>query len=180
MENNNIPVSGSRKAAKQTQSAPEPGSKPGRRDVETVQSETIQVDSPVAKAENDDAVEGKVTRAVKVTKKQPPTARDVAAKADYAPRNSMPARRPAAKRPASFNPLAWVADGVTGAIEEVRHNDLGLSQDFWTHLYAVRRESLLTARALVESLIAKVEGKDDEQEARKQRRERRGSVDIDF
>ena len=180
MANNNIPVSGSGKAAKQTPSAPEPDSKPGSSDLEPVQPETIRVESPVVESEDDDAVEGQVTLAVKVTKKRQPTQRDVAAKADYAPRYSTPMRRPAAKRPASFNPLAWVADGVTGAIEEVRHNDLGLSQDFWTHLYAVRRESLLTAQALVESLIAKVEGKGDEQEERKQRRERRGSVDIDF
>ena len=62
----------------------------------------------------------------------------------------------------------------------MRHNDLGLSQAFWTHLYAVRRESLLTARALVESLIARVESKTEQQEDRKQRRERRGGVDIEF
>ncbi len=109
-----------------------------------------------------------------------PNERELAAKSHYAPRYETPSRRPADSRSASFSPLAWMADGVTGAIEEVRHNDLGLSQDFWKHLYAVRRESLLTAQALVESLIAKVETKAEEQEQRAKQRERRGSVNIDF
>lgn len=152
-------------------------------EVEPVEPEKIHVQGPAAEgeAEDEDEVQGQVMLAVKVTKKQrTPSERDLAAKADYAPRYSTPTRRPAERRPASFNPLAWMADGVSGAIEEVRHNDLGLSQEFWTHLYAVRRESLLTARALVESLIAKVESKGDQQEDRAQRRQRRGSVNIDF
>ena len=125
-------------------------------------------------------VDAQVMPAASVTKARAATTRDSAAAAEYTPRYSTPTRRPADKRSAPFSPVAWMADGISGAIEEARHNDFGLSQDFWTHLYAVRRESLLAARALVESLIAKVEGKGDQQEERELRRQRRGSVDIDF
>ena len=131
-------------------------------------------------AAGQDRTEDQIMPAANAMKKRATTKRDSAAAAEYKPRYSTPTRRPADKRPASFSPVAWMADGISGAIEEARHNDLGLSKDFWTHLYAVRRESLLTARALVESLIAMVESKGDEQEEREQRRERRGSVIIDF
>ncbi len=110
----------------------------------------------------------------------PPPARAEAAQGEYAPRYEKPARLPAEERAAAFNPLAWLADGLTGALEEARHNDFGLSQEFWTHFYAVRREGLLTAQALVESLLAQVEGKPAHNEQDKQRRARRGDVDIDF
>lgn len=108
------------------------------------------------------------------------TARQLAGEQSYTPRYETPARKSSAERPNSFNPLAWLADGVTGVVEEVRHNDLGLSQEFWTHLYAVRRESLLTAQALVNSLIAWSEGPADKQAERQQQRERRGNVEIKF
>lgn len=187
MDSKDIPVTGARTAGSESQSTPDTSSdrealaKSGRGEVKKPKPETIAVDSAAEETEEAGEVEGRVLLAVKVTKKpRPPSKRDIAAKKAYAPRYSTSTRRPASKRPASFNPLAWVADGVTGAIEEVRHNDLGLSEDFWTHLYAVRRESLLTARALVESLITRVESKGDQQEERKQRRERRGSVNIDF
>lgn len=128
-----------------------------------------------------EAETGQVSIAIKQSKEQAdPSNRELAAKSDYTPRYETPSRRSASLRPGSFNPLAWLADGVTGAIEEVRHNDLGLSQDFWMHLYATRREGLLTAKAFVESLIEKVESKAAQQEDRQQRRDRRGSVNIDF
>ncbi len=142
--------------------------------------EILENDGSTKNAESGD-IQSQVVLAVKVTKKErSPTKRDMASKGRYASRYENPTRRPASIRSASFNPLAWVTDGVTGAIEEVRHNDLGLSQEFWKHLYAVRKEGLLTAQALVESLIAKVESKSEQQEDRKQRRDRRGNVDIDF
>ena len=145
---------------------------------------SVKANSETPKAATSEASAGKAERAASKSSsakdERKPSQRDSAAQAKYSPRYETPSRRPAESRPTSFNPLAWVADGVTGAIEEARHNDLGLSQDFWKHLYAVRRESLLTAQALVESLIAKVESKADEQEQRAQQRQRRGSVDIDF
>lgn len=110
----------------------------------------------------------------------PPSARQRAAQNEYTPRYQQPGRAPAEERAAAFNALAWLADGLTGAIEEARHSDLGLSQEFWTHLYAVRRESLLAAQALIESLLAKTECKTEQQEEAEQRRARRGGVDIDF
>lgn len=109
-----------------------------------------------------------------------PNARQRAAQSEYAPRYEQPDRTPAGERTAAFNALAWLADGLTGAIEEARHSDLGLSQEFWTHLYAVRRESLLAAKALVESLLAKTECETEQQQETEQRRARRGGVDIDF
>ena len=110
----------------------------------------------------------------------PPSARQRAAQSEYAPRYEQPDRTPAGERTAAFNALAWLADGLTGAMEEARHSDLGLSQEFWTHLYAVRRESLLAAKALVESLLAKTECETEQQQETEQRRARRGGVDIDF
>jgi hypothetical protein len=110
----------------------------------------------------------------------PPSARDRAAASDYAPRYETPPRRPADDRAAAFNPLIWLADGITGFIEEARHNDLGLSEEFWTHVYAVRRESLLAAQALIESLLEQTEGQAGKEQESEPRRARRGGVDIEF
>lgn len=185
MDNNNIPVTGARAANDTSQTAVDAAAEVENAAVEhaETEAETAVVAEPAEDEpqEGSEQVEGQVVLAVKVTKKpRTPSKRDLAAQEEYTPRYETPARSPAPERGASFNPLAWVADGVTGAIEEVRHNDLGLSQAFWTHLYAARRESLLTAQALVESLIARAESKSEQQEERRQRRERRGSVDIDF
>jgi len=49
--------------------------------------------------------------------------------------------------------LAWAVEGATGIVEELRHNDLGLSEEFWTHFYTARQESLLAARSFLDSLI---------------------------
>jgi hypothetical protein len=178
--NNKIPVTGA-KRTKVSEAAEAEAAEAEAVDVETAATMPDTEPGADAMQEEPEPVESQVVLAVKVTKKpRTPSKRDLAAQEEYTPRYETPARKPAAERPASFNPLAWVADGVTGAIEEVRHNDLGLSQAFWTHLYAVRRESLLTAQALVESLLAHVESQSEQQEDRKQRRERRGGVDIDF
>ena len=65
-------------------------------------------------------------------------------------------------------------------IEEVRHNDLSLPEDFWVHAYAARHESLLAVRAIVDDLIAKSESAQKQEEEKQQRRERRGGIDINF
>ena len=178
MKKENIPVTGHR-----VNDAPESAStstlgaatKGVESEMEILESGGGSRNSESGNTEND------VVQAVEVTKKKrTPTKHDIASKVKYVSKYETPSRRPASIRSASFNPLAWVADGVTGAIEEVKHNDLGLSQEFWKHLYAVRREGLLTAQALVESLIAKVESKSEQQNDRKKRRERRGNIDIDF
>ncbi len=114
------------------------------------------------------------------TTASPHSARNRAAASNYAPRYETPPRRPADDRAAAFNPLIWLADGITGFIEEARHNDLGLSEEFWTHVYAVRRESLLAAQALIASLLEQTEGRSDKERDSEQRRTRRGGVDIEF
>lgn len=94
-----------------------------------------------------------------------------------------PGRQPASEREGSFNALLWLLDGATGFMEELRHNDLGLSEEFWMHAYAARRESLMAARALLETWIDEDEKEEpappraDEPPARKPRR---GSINIDF
>jgi hypothetical protein len=106
--------------------------------------------------------------------------RQRAAEVDYTPQYETPSRRPSEKRPDSFNPFAWAAAGVAGVMEEVRHNDLGLSEQFWVHLNATRREGLLTAQALLRSLLVIAESKTEQEKDRQVRRERRGDVKIDF
>ncbi len=102
--------------------------------------------------------------------------RSKAATSDYAPKQeNTGARKPAAAREHSFSALAWLVDGATGVVEELRHSDLGLSEEFWVHVYAARRESLLAARAAIDSLLAQTEAESAEKE---QRKSRRGSVKV--
>jgi len=100
--------------------------------------------------------------------------------ADHEQTQEAPPRRPAAEREDAFNTLAWLMEGALGIYGELKHNDLGLSPEFWRHLYGARRESLLAARALIDDILARLE-KDEQQEVdREQRRERRGAVKIEF
>ena len=72
------------------------------------------------------------------------TARQRAAETVYTPDYERPpARRPAGEREESFSAFGWLLDGATGLIGEIRHNDLGLPEEFWVHAYAARREGLL-------------------------------------
>ncbi|MEX1018317.1 MAG: hypothetical protein WDZ49_01585 [Litorilinea sp.] len=89
-----------------------------------------------------------------------------------------PGRKAADQRPGAFNPLAWLLEGATGFVEEARHSDLGLSEEFWQHFYATRRESLLTARALIDSLLAQTERDATQRAERETRKQRRGTVPI--
>lgn len=87
-----------------------------------------------------------------------------------------PPRRPKSQRENAFDLGAWLMQGVLGLSEELRHNDLGLPEEFWVHAYAARKETLLALRALVDAAIAKC----DEEEARPQKkRPQRGRVPID-
>ena len=79
-----------------------------------------------------------------------------------------------------FNALAWLLEGATGFYEELRHNDLGLPEEFWVHAQAAQRETLLAARAAIDTLIEKVNAAERAEQERQQRRERRGGVDIEF
>lgn len=100
---------------------------------------------------------------------------------DYEPHYARPGnRRPSDARADSFNKLAWLIEGATGLVEELRHSDLGLSEDFWVHAYAMRREGLLAARAVIDSLLEKSEAMEKAAEEKEERKARRGSVAVDF
>jgi hypothetical protein len=98
----------------------------------------------------------------------------------YTPTYEQPQRKPSEDRPHAFNAVAWLLEGATGLVEELRHNDLGLSETFWKHAYAARTESLLALRALLDDLIAYSEGCTPQDQDRQQRQARRGDVKIEF
>jgi len=91
---------------------------------------------------------------------------------------SPPPRRPKSDRENAFDFTAWLMEGVLGVAEEVRHNDLGLPEDFWTHAYAARREALLAARALIDAALENCDRPSST--SRSHARKQRGRVNIDF
>lgn len=107
------------------------------------------------------------------------SARTAARAQSYAPPYEQPARTPASERDEAFNFVAWLADGATGILEELRHNDLGLTEEFWTHAYAARRESLLALRSFLDTVIEKTDGASQQEEERRRRRQRRGGINIE-
>lgn len=86
-----------------------------------------------------------------------------------------PPRRPRSERKA-FDAISWLLEGITGLSEEIQHNDLGLSEEFWTHAYAARKETLLAVRALVDNALEQCETEADAPPTKP----RRGKVDIAF
>ena len=96
----------------------------------------------------------------------------------YRPKYGPSSPRPAAERSdTAFNVWMWLIEGATGVVEEVRHNDLGLSEDFWVHAAAARREGLLAVRAIIDQMVDEEE--EQEEDAREQRRARRGGIQVD-
>ena len=91
-----------------------------------------------------------------------------------------PTRQPASKRDSAFNPLGWLVDGATGLIGELRHNDLGLSEEFWIHAYAARREGILAVQAILNDILLRAESRKGKEISRRTRQERRGNIEIDF
>ncbi len=90
-------------------------------------------------------------------------------------------RKPRSERENAFDASVWLLQGLAGFSEELRHNDLGLPQDFWVHAYAARREALLAARALVDAALEKCSS--EEAAASKpptKKPPHRGQVSIDF
>ena len=129
-------------------------------------------DRPSSTPENGDQGAGKEARAT--------NARTAAEHADYRPEYDRPGRRRRSEdRANAFNSLAWLVEGATGLVEELRHSDLGLSEEFWVHLYAMRREGLLAARAAIDSLLAQTEKESQQAQAQNQRQARRGEVAIE-
>ena len=108
------------------------------------------------------------------------TARERARDSDYEPRYGESRRKPGSERAGAFDPASWVVEGLSGAWEEVRRSDFGLSEDFWKHAYAARRESLLAARAALDAVLEQTTSKAAQEEERAQRRERRGGIDIEL
>ncbi len=98
----------------------------------------------------------------------------------YRPAYEKSARKPAAEREDSFNALAWLIEGATGMVEELRHNDLGLTEEFWVHAAAARREGLLAARAVLEQLLEETQQQQTAQRERESRQARRGDINVDF
>jgi hypothetical protein len=103
-----------------------------------------------------------------------------AAARGYRPPYEKPSRRPADEREDSFNPLAWLIEGATGIVEEMRHNDLGLSEEFWVHASAAGREGLLAARALLDQLVEETQQQQTVARERQARQARRGGINVDF
>lgn len=108
------------------------------------------------------------------------TNRDRARQRGYRPAYEQSARKPSGERDTAFNALAWLIEGATGMVEELRHNDLGLSEDFWVHAAAARREGLLAARAVLEQLLEETEQQQAAERQRQERQTRRGGINVDF
>jgi hypothetical protein len=90
-----------------------------------------------------------------------------------------PPRRPRAERNDAFDFSSWLLEGVVGIAQELRHNDLGLPEEFWTHAYAARKEALLAARSLLDVAIERCD-ETSPPSARRKPRKQRGNVNIDF
>ena len=106
--------------------------------------------------------------------------RERAARRPYRAEYTTHGRAPANERENTFNLAFWFIEGVTGMLNEANQSDLGLSEEFWVHFYATRRESLLTARALIDTLLDRLDAEANKTHEQQQRRTRRGGVDIDF
>jgi len=91
-----------------------------------------------------------------------------------------PPRRPRHERKNAFDVGSWLIEGVLGIAEEVRHNDLGLPEEFWTHAYAARREALLAARALIDTALERFDEEDEASARREAGRRQRGPVNVKF
>jgi hypothetical protein len=89
-------------------------------------------------------------------------------------------RRARTERENAFDVGAWLLQGLAGFSEELRHNDLGLPEDFWVHAYAARKEALLAARALVDAALENCAEEKATQSGRKKKPPQRGQVSIDF
>ena len=76
--------------------------------------------------------------------------------------------------------MAWLVEGATGFVEEMRRSDLGLSEEFWVHAAAARREGLLAARALLDQFLEETQQQQTAQRERQARQSRRGGINVDF
>ena len=126
-------------------------------------------------SEEDDSLDDELNAAFEAD-----SARDRARRQNYRPAYGASKRRPASDREDSFNLLLWLAEGATGVIEEIRHSDLGLSEDFWVHAGAARRESLLAARALIDQMLGEEALQAEKERTEEPPRPQRGGINVDF
>lgn len=110
----------------------------------------------------------------------PASNRTRAAARGYRSPYEKPSRRPTSEREEAFNALAWLVEGATGFVEELRHNDLGLSEEFWVHAAAARREGLLAVRALLDQWLEETQQQQAAEAERQARQSRRGGINVDF
>ena len=89
-------------------------------------------------------------------------------------------RRAKTERENAFDVGRWLLQGLTGLSEELRHNDLGLPEDFWVHAYAARKEALLAAKALVDAALENCAAEKAAHSEEKKKPPQRGQVSIDF
>jgi len=89
-------------------------------------------------------------------------------------------RRARSERENAFDVGGWLLQGLVGLSEELRHNDLGLPEDFWVHAYAARKEALLAARVLVDAALENCAEEKTARNAEKKKPPQRGRVSIDF
>jgi hypothetical protein len=129
---------------------------------------------------NDDEYDALFDEPKRADDTPPATNRTRAAARGYRPAYEKPSRRPAEEREDSFNPLAWLIEGATGFVEEMRHNDLGLTEEFWVHAAAARREGLLAARALLDQFLEETQQQQTAKRERQARQSRRGGINVDF
>jgi len=126
-----------------------------------------------------DAVQLTAEQVVNETDKAIKSARKKAGDMDYAPDyDRKNVRTSGENRSTAFNPVAWVVDGATGVVEEVKNNDLGLNEEFWVHFNAMQREGLLAARAAIDSILANAEKATKEVKEQVERQTRRGEVKV--
>ncbi len=129
---------------------------------------------------DDDLLDDELTEEETPEDMPDPNNRDRARTRGYRSPYQEPTRKPAAERDAAFNAMLWLIEGATGIVEELRHSDLGLSEDFWMHASAARREGLLAARALLDQMIEATEEKKAVEREKEERRSRRGGSNVDF
>lgn len=125
-------------------------------------------------------VDGKGVSNPSEAEKDESSARERARQSGYTATPHESDRKPTSERENAFNALAWLLEGATGIVEELRHNDLGLSEEFWKHAYAARTETLLAMRAALDTLIEKSSAIEREEAERQARQERRGGINIEF
>lgn len=109
------------------------------------------------------------------------TARQHAAEIEYTPEYERPpSRRPASEREDPFSVAGWLFEGAAGLIDEVRHHDLWMPEEFWVHVYAARREGKWAFQIALDEVRSQLNARRQQEIERAEREERRGDITIEF